>query len=147
MTSQLEAGLFVGHLKANGVRVVLSGNKEYASIITGQDNGRFEILVANEDYEHAKQISTKLNVQIADLSLVEQKPDAFSYYKKSIIFAFMSFIILPIIFNISSLYYLYKYIKFDKQKTTSSPFLILISIILNIIFGMVGIYILYSGLK
>lgn len=144
MTSEMEARMFTNHLKSHGIKVVMSGNKEYASIITGQDNGRFEILVAEDDFDEAKQLTQKLNLQIQTeppLSSSEVS-SAFLAYKKSIIFALMSIIILPIIFNISSFYYLYKFIKSNEVTGLKKPVLILVSLILNISFGFIGVIVL-----
>lgn len=146
MTSEMEARMFTDHLKSHGLKVVMSGNKEYASIITGQDNGRFEILVAEDDFDEAKSLTQKLNLQIqTDEPLISSEVNkSFLAYKKSVIFALMSIIILPIIFNISSFYYLYQFIKTSELKGIKKPVLILVSLILNISFGIIGAIILLN---
>ena len=145
MTSEMEARLFTNHLKAHGLKVVMSGNKEYASIITGQDNGRFEILVSEDDFEEALSLSQKLHLHLEPNHQPTPKiENAFLHYKKSIIFALMSIIILPIIFNISSFYFLYQFIKNQEIKGITKSVLILISLILNISFGLAGLFILYN---
>lgn len=145
MTSEMEARLFVNHLKAHDLKVVMSGNKEYASIITGQDNGRFEILVTEDDFEKAQQLSKDLNIQLAQFRTTLGEHEELSlYYKKSIIFALMSILVLPLVFNISSIYYLYKFAKHQKYSQARVIVLILISLILNISFGLIGLLILYN---
>lgn len=142
----MEARMFTNHLKSHGLKVVMSGNKEYASIITGQDNGRFEILVAEDDFDEAKSLTQKLNLQIqTDEPLISSEVNkSFLAYKKSVIFALMSIIILPIIFNISSFYYLYQFMKSSELTGLKKPVLILVSLILNISFGIIGIIILLN---
>lgn len=147
MSSQMEARLFTDHLKAQGLKVVMSGNKEYASIITGQDQGRFEILVTEDDYDKALKVSHELNphLTLAKNEGETKNNNFFVYYKKSVIFALISIFILPIVFNISSLYYLYQFAKHQELKTLHKSILILVSLILNISFGLIGVFFLYNA--
>lgn len=108
ISSRMEADMAVGLLQANGIDAVVNGTKEYASVVTGHDLGRFEIMVTEECAQDANQI---LNT-IDPMEGQRQPPpirDARESLKRAIVFALMGAILIPVIFNYVSIVNLINY--------------------------------------
>ena len=116
--SSMQATMTVDYLKSRGIDAFSRGSREYASIVTGSDMGRYEILVPEDQLEEAQKHLKQLQLQIVEQEQQDEDPSepqsipdvAASALKRSIVFGTAGFIVIPI-FNLFSLYFLYVYLK------------------------------------
>lgn len=115
--SKMQAEMIIGVLRANGIEAFLNGSREYASIVTGQDIGRYEISASDDDAQAAQILISRFN----DLPAVREKtaPTAWSLLKRAMIFALLGAIVLPIVFNVLSLINLFKFLKIAKKSPST----------------------------
>lgn len=118
--SGMQATMTVDFLKSNGVDAFSRGSREYASIVTGGDLGRYEILVPEEQFPQAEKLLRQLQLQIVEHDHEQEEElqnssltpieEANRFLKYSILFAMAGFAFFPFI-NVVSFYYLYKYLR------------------------------------
>jgi hypothetical protein len=104
-----EAQIITEKLKSVGITAESRGVREYASIVTGRQQGRYELFVADEDLSRAQEILRDLNVHLVTETPKEndhRKPD---HLKRSVAFAILGTIVVPVVFNVFSLLSLRKY--------------------------------------
>lgn len=106
ISSRIEADMAVGLLQASGIDAVVNGTKEYASVVTGHDLGRFEIMVEEECAEEANRILN--TIEPAEKPMPPLR-DARESLNRAIVFALMGAIIIPVIFNYVSVVNLIRY--------------------------------------
>ena len=140
ISSGLEAQMISNLLNSNDIEVFINGSKEYASIITGSDEGRFEIKVTEENFEKAVELLKAINTPAAKNNESNGEGDkstslpmsTSSMLKRAVLFAVMGSFYIPVIFNLSSLYYMSRYIK--EEKSSPGKFIwIFVIIALNIL--------------
>ncbi len=132
--SALETSLAKGFLESHGLHPTFHGAKEYSAHITGLDNGRYELLIPNEEYETAHEL---LMQQSAPQLVRGDDESGTSPMKKSIYAFLLSLVVVPVLGNIFSMHYLLK------AKNSGSPFLRVVLIILNGLIVQAIIWILF----
>lgn len=118
ISSRTEADMAAGLLQANGIDAVVNGTKEYASVVTGHDLGRFEIMVTEECAEEATSILNSIEPPEG----LQPPPvrDARESLKRAIVFALMGAILIPVIFNYVSIVNLKSY--YESSSKTPKTF-------------------------
>ncbi len=126
ISSGFQAHMISQFLQAHGLSPQIHGGKEYASIVTGMDQGRYEIHLPEDEHQQADKLLRDLNnstppgapnkgplgegLKTTDYS-ANSSLSSSQALKRSVFFALISSLLLPVIFNISSLYYLTKWRK------------------------------------
>jgi hypothetical protein len=134
--SKLQSELLIGHLKSHGIDAFMNGSREYAGIVTGTDVGRYEISTSDENADAALAYMSKLNQPGQTVSNSPLTPNAL--LKRAIMFAAMAVIILPIVFNVMSVWNMVRYAKTAGKSPTTVGWLFAI-LILNSISAVVGV--------
>ncbi len=97
--SGTEAQIRSGRLTADGISNQLQGGRAYTSVVLGGTDGRWQILVNDEDYERAFEILTD-----PPMASVEQTtPEPRTHLRKAIMFACFAMMFAPIVFHIFSI--------------------------------------------
>jgi|GEM_PF-3532747 len=107
VTNESEAQMIVASLKSAGIAAESQGAKDYASIIVGSDQGRYQIFVDENDFESAEKFLQSM--QRSHLSIADEEPATPNYFKRAAIMATLAMVMLPIVFNIVSLMSARKY--------------------------------------
>lgn len=113
MGSQMEAQMLCNMLQAHNIEAHSRGAKEYASHLTGADEGHYEIVVPEKDVERAQEV-------IASTQSQPIKPTpipATRYLQSSLVFAVGGLFLYPYIFNAVSLFSLWGYLKREESMT------------------------------
>ncbi len=136
VSSENESRMICDLLQNNNIDALSRGAKEYAGIVTGTDLGSYEILVPTEQLVEAKNIlSTVQGSQITPqphLNLVREGQSERSYrseLKRSIVFAVMGIIILPVVFNFASILAFKKFLEKAPPKTNKFLWLMLCTLL------------------
>ncbi len=120
--SKLQAQFLVNQLNVENIEAHIRGAREYASIVTGADLGRFEVLVAETDWLIASQVLKQFIAQSneplessEDLELKDPSP----YLRKAYFFCLLGTVMLPGIFHYFSML---NFIQFYKLSPAPRPF-------------------------
>ncbi len=109
ISSAFQAQMISQYLQSHGLHPHIQGGKEYASIVTGTDLGRYEIFLPEEEHTKADELLRALDDPASEKNHPPQRGlglGAGQALKRSIFFALISSILLPVVLNLSSLYYL-----------------------------------------
>ena len=99
--SRLEAEMIRGCLNEEGIDANVSGSREYASIITGADQGTYVIKVSEQDWPRAHEILNSVTNSFSTPSESFSKPEAQPpqspnrYLKRAIIYIFIGYCFFP----------------------------------------------------
>jgi hypothetical protein len=113
-SSRIEAQLASEFLQSQEIQTELRGSKEYASHITGNDFGSYELFVEEQFVEKARGILNGLEKPSLDAP-TESDPSV--YFKRAVICAVIAAIVLPIVFNFASLRYMALFRNTEKNKS------------------------------
>lgn len=144
--SQLEAELLTQRLVADNIQAVVNGGREYASIVTGRDDGRFRIEVSEEDFDaalnHLEEIQKAQpeHLDLADFAV----PTASQQLRKAIFFACAGGVVLPLVFNLLSLRIFMGY--WNNKESEGSRYSGLAAFVAAQFVGLIGVWMLYRGL-
>lgn len=106
----LEAQMIAEKLESIGIAVENRGARDYASIVTGTQQGRYEIFVDDENLGKAQDLLREMNVNLVDAkSQTDEDRRPPDYLKRAVAFAVFGTVVLPVIFNIFSVLALKKY--------------------------------------
>lgn len=151
--SGIQATMTVDYLKSRGIDAFSRGSRDYASIVTGGDMGRYEILVPEAQLEAAEKHLKQLQLQVidqqnndgSDITPTFRIPKKVSTaLKRSIIFCVAGLVVLPL-FNLFSLYYLYIYLK-NSKGSFNSLLISALMLLLNIAAGTIFIRFIWVDL-
>ena len=131
----MEAQMIADLLKSEGLTAHVNGSKEYASIVSGNDLGRYEIMVPEDEVTQGIRILSEIDSggRIPKGETLDKTPmGAKSLLKRAVVYAFMGAVVLPIVFNVVSAHYLYKYFKSENNtllRTIWSGIVVFINIV------------------
>ncbi len=97
--SGTEAQIRSGRLTADGIKNQLQGGRAYTSVVLGGTDGRWQILVNEEDFERASDILKDSPLAAVDEPSLNPRP----HLKKAVMFACFAILFAPIIFHIFSI--------------------------------------------
>lgn len=104
VTQQHEAQLLKDLLKSHGIECNVLGSRDYASIVLGSLQGRYRLMVPEADMDRARNLIREARVRHADEPTTGPDP-----FRRAVFFAFAAAVILPVVFNYSSLHFGWKY--------------------------------------
>lgn len=115
-TSHTTAHLAKEALLNRGIKSEIVGSKEYASIIVGGDQGRYDLLVDWSDETETLRIIKEF--EASDTAISDPLPvSAGSLLRKAIVMALLATVVIPIVFNYASLKNLVQYLKLEPNPT------------------------------
>ncbi len=97
--SGTEAQIRSGRLTADGITNQLQGGRAYTSVVLGGTDGRWQILVNEEDFERASDILKDSPIAAVEEPSLNPRP----HLKKAVMFACFAILFAPIIFHIFSI--------------------------------------------
>ena len=109
--SGTEAQIRSGRLTADGVLNQVQGSRAYTSLVLGGTDGRWQILVNEEDYDRAHEILTDPPISALEEPSLEPRP----HLRKAILFACFAMMFAPIVFHIFSIQQLVTYWKLEPK--------------------------------
>lgn len=89
------------YLAALGIETEIIGAQEYTTHILGGDAGRFDLMVEESDFADAQAHLGRLSLSIS--SEDQDSPTSKVYFKRAILHSFLAIILLPVVFNYTSL--------------------------------------------
>ena len=98
-TNETEAQLVKDLLLAENIESHIQGAKEYASIVLGGNDGRYQLLVPETDLERAQ----ALIASVQKRPFVASEPSQENYFRRAVFYEFAAALLLPIVFNYASL--------------------------------------------
>lgn len=121
-SNETEAQLLKDILRVQNIEGHIQGAKEYASIVLGGNDGRYQLLVPDEDLERAQKIIHE--AQNRPYAVTEGPTE--NYFRRAVFYAFAAALILPIVFNYVSLQKGAAFWRQSKKDTSASLKLALI---------------------
>ncbi len=97
--SGTEAQIRSGRLTADGIVNQVQGSRAYTSVVLGGMDGRWQILVNEEDFERAQGALKDSPISIAEAPSLDSRP----HLKKAVMFACFAILFAPIIFHFFSI--------------------------------------------
>lgn len=122
-----EALMAKDYLQSHGVESDLDGVREYSSIVVGGTQGRYFLRVKPEDYDRAADLLHRSQLALVEKQEPQTETSSVSM-RRSVSFAFMAVFLLPWIGNYISIREALKYARQRPRATSTSFFIILISI-------------------
>ncbi len=107
--SGTEAQIRSGRLTADGIANQLQGGRAYTSVVLGGTDGRWQILVNDEDYDRAFEILTDPPMASVEPTSLDPRP----HLRKAIMFACFAMMFAPIVFHIFSIQQALVYWRFE----------------------------------
>jgi hypothetical protein len=128
----LEAQMISEKLGSVGIAVENRGARDYASIVTGTQLGRYELFVDDENLAKAQDLLREMNMSLVkDGERENQDHRPPDYLKRAVAFAIFGTVVLPIVFNIFSVIALKKYWQ-QSQKDSRTKAIIAVLLLLQI---------------
>lgn len=115
------------YLLSQGIEADLEGVREYSSIIVGGTQGRYFLNVKPVDYDRAVDLLRRSQVAVVEKHEPQTETSSVSM-RRSVSYAIMAVILLPWIGNYISIREALKYARLRPRDTSTSFFIILISI-------------------
>ncbi|MBL7546257.1 MAG: DUF2007 domain-containing protein [Bdellovibrionaceae bacterium] len=100
--TQTQAHIFSQTLLNQGIKSEIIGAREYSSIIVGGDLGKYELLVDWQDESEALRILKEIESKTIPLA-EHVLPTAGALFKKSVVFALLACVFIPVVLNYASL--------------------------------------------
>jgi hypothetical protein len=125
-STELDARLACDFLRSNDLNAEVRGAKEYASHLTGNDHGAYELFVDDGEFGQAITLLNEIEKSAND----QATPiDSSLYFRKAMIAAVFAMVLLPVIFNIASLrnLALYRKAETDHSKKLVRTIIILVA--------------------
>ena len=97
--SGTEAQIRSGRLSADGITNQVQGSRAYTSVVLGGTDGRWQILVNDEDLERAQEILKDPPMSAVDEPSFDPRP----HLKKAVMFACFAILFAPIVFHVFSI--------------------------------------------
>ena len=109
--SGTEAQIRSGRLTADGITNQVQGGRAYTSVVLGGSDGRWQILVNDEDFERAEEILKDSPIFVVEEASVNPRP----HLKKAVMFAVFAILFAPIVFHIFSIQQAITYWKLESD--------------------------------
>ena len=97
--SGTEAQIRSGRLTADGIKNQVQGGRAYTSVVLGGTDGRWQILVNEEDFERASEILRDSPIAAVEEPSLDPRP----HLKKAVMFACFAILFAPILFHVFSI--------------------------------------------
>lgn len=137
--SRFEADILAQRLQAEGLGVVVNGAKEYASIVTGKDVGRFEIEILPEDFDRGlgilEQFRDQSKIEDPDSSIQESlESQKRLHLRRAMILAALGATVIPVLPSVFGVSSFLKYFRNEKSQWRYFWLLVFLGLNLMMIF-------------
>lgn len=127
-TSQTQAHLVSEALSNQDIKSEVIGSKDYSSIVTGSDFGKYDLMVDWSDEAEALKIVNQIqNQELSQHDRASILPTTF--IKRAIVFSLLASVFLPIVFNYVAYKNLREYLKVEQNSSKKITMLILITLL------------------
>lgn len=142
--NEFDARLASGKLESEGIKTLVVGAREYHSVVAGGLEGRYEVQVADEDYDAAVTILAVTKYAAASdrtPGYVESDvlaPSPSRALKRAVMFAVLGIVLLPVIFNYFSILHAARYARLETKAGRKTLWLSIIAALNLVMVYVVG---------